>query len=355
MYIKNLRVVFIFKNFAKLANNHKYVIGLGIACLNNTLTLEKNHIKTDMWGITECEEIENKINEDSKICDTPPTHIIISAFWIPTRKLAELCYKYKNIKFIVNSHSNVEFMHADRNAFALLKQGIELQRMVPNFNMSGNCYKFSEWASIIFDEKIAFLPNLYNLEGMKHSNYLDIFHTPEWRKRGIIKISNFGATRVLKGNLTACAAAMEVSKKLNVPVEFWLSSGRVDGGQSILYAIQQLTQNMPNFYVRHKEWAPWGNFREFIGTMDLNMQMSMSESFNMVLADSLYNGIPAVGSEVIEWLPNNCIAKLDDANNIADLGIKMLNSPHKYTRYGQGALEQYVNDGIKYWKKFLLK
>lgn len=344
------RVVFIFKNFSKILNNHPYVIGLGIAAFNNSQTLKQNDIDTEMWGIAEPEDLEKKLEETNY----NPDFIVISALWFPSEKLAELSYKYKNTTFIIVSHSNVSFMFADRNAFRLLREYAILQKLTNNIKLAGNSYKFTKWASIVFDMPVVFLPNLYNLNNIQDIKYKHwCWQKPQWEKNGVIKIGNFGATRVLKGNLTACAAAIEISKKLDMPVEFWLSAGRVDGGQSILHAIKQLTSNMPNFQVKYKEWSPWEQFRTFVGTMDLNMQVSLSESFNIVLADSLWGGVPVLASEVIEWLPENCIANLDDANQIADLGIRMLYDQSHYAADGRWALKKYVKDGIKEWKSFL--
>lgn len=342
------RVAFIFKNFSRLVGNHPYVIGLGIAVFNNYQTLVKNGIQSEIWSAVEPQDIEAQLEQAQSL----PDFIIISAFWIPTETLVKLCCKYKNTKFVVVSHSNLSFIYADRSAFKLLKEGITLQKSVNNFFIAGNSQKFASWASITFGVHIPFLPNLYNLDGMNEIGLFDSYES-KWQDRGVIKISNFGASRILKGNLTACGAAIEIGRRLDMPVEFWLSGGRVDGGQSIIHAIDQLTANLSDFKVKRNEWMPWEQFRKFSGTMDLNLQMSLSESFNMVLADSLYEGIPAIASEAIEWFPKKCIANFDDPNKIADLGIKALNNPKSYVRSGQRALKHYVRRGIKAWQDFL--
>jgi glycosyltransferase involved in cell wall biosynthesis len=347
------KIAFIFKNFSKLLNNHPYVIGLGIAIHNNAETLKQYGIEAETWGVVDPNDIDARIDENFDQTKRYPTFVIISAYWIPTRKLAELSFKYPEITFVVNSHSNISFMFADRNGIRLFEEGIVLQNTMPNRNilMAGNSRKFTKWASITFDTPVAFLPNLYNLDGMKEIHC-------DWGKhieRKKVKIGNFGATRILKGNLTACAASMEIGKKLDIHTEFWLNSGRIDGGQSILNAINELTAGAKHFKVKYKEWAPWQQFRHFIGSMDVNMQMSLSESFNMVLADSLYNAVPAIASEVVEWFPENCIANVDDPDQIANLTIKMLNKPAHYVKSGQNALKKYVKNGVESWEKFLFR
>jgi len=349
--LSDLRVVFLFKNFGLVQGvSH---IGLGIASVNTAETLNQHGIDAEVWSISAADELPKKIEDNIQHAHKKPiTHIIISAPWIPTTLLAELICKYKDIEFVVISHSNVGFLAADKNGIKLLREEIILQQYVPNFQVAGNSKRFADWASVSWGVKVEFLPNLYNVKDMK-------FIPKSWNRKETLRIGCFGALRPLKNQTTAAAAALAITKKLDMPGEIWFSSGRNEGWAAD--AITQLVGNIKDFKIRNVPWMPWQEFRKFAGTMHLNLQPSYTESFNMVVADSVYESVPAVVSEAITWTPKNWKANIDDALDIAKKGIKLIQSSSCINEYpspaqdGQYALKSFVKDGFKAWKKFLLK
>lgn len=345
--LNDLRVVFIFKNFGLIKGvSH---IGLGVASANTSETLKQHGIDAEVWSILTTEDLIEKLEEEHKHKHHKPvTHVVISAPWVPTALLAELTCKYKHIKFVVVSHSNVGFLAADRNGIKLLREELILQNHVPNFQLAGNSKRFADWGTTAWDSKVAFLPNLYNIKHMT-------FKQKRWNKKDTLKIGCFGALRPLKNQLTAAAAAAAIAKKLDVPTELWFNSGRNEGGSfTSMNTIHQLVGHIPGFKIKHMPWAPWDKFREFVGSMNLNLQPSYTESFNMVVADSVYESIPAVVSEAICWAPSYWVANIDDALDIANTGIQLLKTPNAGDD-GQDALRHFVDDGVTAWKKFLLK
>lgn len=342
-----IRVVFIFKNFGLIKGvSH---IGLGVASANTSATLREHGIDAEVWSILTAEEMVQKLEDDHKHnCHKPITHIIISAPWVPTALLAQLTFLYKHIRFTVVSHSNVGFLAADRNGIKLLREEAILQQYVPNFQLAGNSERFAKWATIAWGIKVVFLPNLYNIIDMKLDFKPYCGEIP-------LKIGCFGAIRPLKNQITAAAAAVEISKKLDIPTELWLNSGRNEGNSFwATNAIEQLVGNISGFSIKYKPWSPWEDFREFVGTMHLNMQPSYTESFNMVVADSIYKSVPVVASEAITWVPGEWVGNVDDANELADIGISLLNDPYA-AKNGQKHLKVFVKDGIHAWKSYLLK
>lgn len=344
---KHLRVVFIFKNFGLIKGiSH---IGLGVASANTSETLKQNGIRAEVWSILTAEDMIEKLAEDhANNKHHPVTHVVISAPWIPTALLAELTHQYSHIDFVVVSHSNVGFLAADRNGIKLLREEAILSQHVENFHMAGNSKRYADWATKAWGGKVNYLPNLYNVDGMT-------LKMKRWHKKDPLRIGCFGAARPLKNQLTAAAAALAISKELKVPAEIWFNSGRNEGGGfTSVKTIENLVGNIPGFSIKFMPWAPWDKFREFVGTMHINLQPSYTESFNMVVADSVYESVPAVVSEAIPWTPANWTANADDALDIARKAIKVLNDPYA-AQDGQQALENHVKEGFKYWLKFLIK
>ncbi len=345
--LSKLRVVFIFKNFGLIKGiSH---IGLGVAAANTSETLKQHGIHAEVWSILNYEDMVLELKNEHSKKHKPITHVIISAPWVPTALLAELVYIYKHIKFTVVSHSNVGFLAADRNGVKLLREEIILQNNINNFQVAGNSKRFADWATIAWETPVVFLPNLYNIKDMEQSN------KKRWHKGDTLRIGCFGAVRPLKNQITAAAAALAIAKELDTPAELWLNSGRSEGGgQWAIQAIEQLVGHIPHFKVKYKSWSPWQDFRKFVGKMHLNLQCSYTESFNMVCADSIYEGVPMVVSEAITWAPKDWVGNVDDALELAGVGIRLLKDS-RAGHEGQEALIQYVKDGVKAWKKYLLK
>jgi hypothetical protein len=52
--------------------------------------------------------------------------------------------------------------------------------------------------------------------------------------------------------------------------------------------------------------------------MDICMQVSFSETFNIVSADSVVNAVPIVVSKEVTWATNHCVADPTDSGSIVD-------------------------------------
>ena len=61
--------------------------------------------------------------------------------------------------------------------------------------------------------------------------------------------------------------------------------------------------------------------------MDLLLQPSYTEGFNMVTADGIAQGVASVVSDAIAWAPKNWQAETDDAIDIANKAVGLLHDP----------------------------
>jgi hypothetical protein len=87
--------------------------------------------------------------------------------------------------------------------------------------------------------------------------------------------------------------------------------------------------------------------------MDLLIQPSFTESFNLVTADGVAEGVASVVSTAIEWAPSEWMANSDDAGHIARVGTMLLFDPYA-VRAGKRALTLSVEMGTQHWISFLL-
>ena len=118
--------------------------------------------------------------------------------------------------------------------------------------------------------------------------------------------------------MSSAGAALELSSNLRVPLELWLSAGRAEGGgEYVIGAVQEMLTGLPNVKLVMNGWQTWPNFRKTIAHMHLLMQPSYTESFNMVTADGVAEGVASVVSDAIDWAPDDWKANVDDVLEIA--------------------------------------
>lgn len=336
------RVAIVYKNFA--ATKGISHIGLGVSGFLNTEVLSAKVGKSLVIPATNNIEIVRAITDYNKANKNEPlTHVIISAPWLSTRDVRAMATHFKNIKFAVLSHSNVGFLQADPNGTRLLREGLELSKELPNFTIAGNSKKFVDWMYSAYGTPVALLPNMYPTIGKDKP-------VP---KEGPIKIGIFGAIRPQKNVLTAAAAAITICREIGRPVELWLNSGRDEGGTvTLMNAMRQLIANVPNFELKRAPWSTWWDFKKTVASMDLLIQVSYTESFNMVTADGIAAGVPSVVSDAIPWAPKEWKAKSDDALDVAKIGLKLLRN-NRIRSKGVSALKKHNAKALVAWKKYL--
>jgi hypothetical protein len=140
---------------------------------------------------------------------------------------------------------------------------------------------------------------------------------------------------------------------LQADLEFYLSSGRAEGGgDTIGRALDALYADLPHAKIVRSGWQSWPGFRRIVRHMELLIQPSYTESFCMVVADGVAEGVPPVTSEAIDWVPRRWVASSDDASDIADVGVSLLHN-HQSAADGYTTLTKHNADGLAAWTKML--
>lgn len=344
-----MRVVIAYKNFA--ANKHVSHIGLGVAAMNNCKILEQNGIHCEIWPIVSPADLIVKL--DASACDglSPVTHVVVSAPWIPITEWAKILHRYHRVHFAVNVHSNVGFLQADANGVANMEGCLQLEMGYPNFHFAGNSKAFCSWIRDAYAAHCTYLPNMYWLNGMTRVGRPGFHFGPGGG--GTLRVGSFGAMRPLKNTMSAAAAAIEVASRLRCDVEFWVSGGRTEGGgDTVMRALVQMFQPIKFAELKTTNWESWPSFRRTVANMHLMMQPSYTESFNMVTADGIAEGVPSVVSHAIEWVPDHWKADNDDVGEIARVGRSLL-FDNGAAAEGLEYLSHYVEDGFRSWSKYL--
>jgi glycosyltransferase involved in cell wall biosynthesis len=340
-----MRVILAFKNFAAI--KHVSHIGLGVCALNTSKVLIKNKIPCEIWPVNDSNEIRQKLRCDinGKHKKPPITHVIISAPWIRTQNLNHLCDLFPKIKFVMNCHSNVGFLMADPNGTKLLREAMKLELTQENFYVSANSLKMARWITEAYGSPSLFLPNLYFMPEKCAEKHALKGHT--------LKIGIFGAVRPLKNIPTSVGAAIVIAEQLKMKTELYLSTGRLEGGSNtILNTCKALVADLPNVKLIEAGWLEWPDFRKLVSKMHILLTPSYSESFNIVTADGIAEGVPSVVSEAISWAPKQWISNIDEPLAIAENAVRLIKDKHS-AQDGCNALSLYVKAGLNHWKEFL--
>jgi hypothetical protein len=332
------RLVLAYKNFA--AQHNISHIGLGVSALNTCKVLRRAGIVVDVWPILSAKDLRDRLQRD------PATHVVISAPWMPSAETQALVLANSSTRFAVNCHSNVGFLQADTNGVRLVREAMEVEMAAHNFHLGGNSLRFCRWIRCAYTRPCLYLPNLYYLEA-DSLPYHPLFNG------GTLRIGAFGATRPLKNLMSAAGAALEITRRCKANLEFWLSAGRTEGGGDvILRSVHAMLDGLPNVKVVENGWQCWPKFRQSVAHMHLLLQPSYTESFNMVTADGVAEGVPSVVSEAIGWAPDHWKATMDDVLDIARVGRYLLTDPHA-PQDGLDALKSHNTEGIRAWQAFL--
>jgi len=329
-----------YKNFA--ANQGVSHIGLGVAAMNIAKVLRKHGIPAEVLAVLSAHQIADKLRSDPTI-----THVVISAPWLSAHHIRQILLNdFPTVEFAVNVHSNVGFLQADPNGVTLIRQYIDMEQGSLNFRISANSRKGVLWLRTAFQCPALYLPNLYYLD------YSVMPHRPLW-SGGVLYIGAFGAQRPLKNLMSAAGAALEIANWLKADTQLWISAGRAEGGgNTVVNAIKAMLQGLPNIKLVETGWASWPAFRDIVRKMHLLMSVSYTESFNMVTADGVAEGVPSVVSDAIDWAPDYWQAPVDQTSEIARTGRQLISDPNA-ARDGLTALEQHNKDGFSAWCQFV--
>jgi len=299
-------------------------------------------IKCDVaaiWDANDIRQILNFPHHDSV------SHCLIEAPFIGVEQMIGLLRDFPKVHFISRCHSNIGFLQVEAGAIGLIRQYILMQDSELNFEFSANSLQFTEFIENTYNTRCTYLPNLYDLK-RKHIKF------PERHSKQLVRIASFGATRLMKNHSTAAAAAMVLAHRENLDLEFFINVSREEHGKGVLQALRNMFANVRWAKLVEVPWEAWAEFRRTVSCMDLAYQLSMSETFNLISADAVAEGVPVVGSEAIEWLPSDSQCHIDDVDEAATVGIRLIHDPRSAEKQLKGLLK-YQKQALESWVEYL--
>ncbi len=315
--------------------------GLGINAFMTVKVLRKAGIRADLCAVHTVDDVKKELTRLS------PTHAVVQALWIGSSDQAALCQQFPNTHFVIRCHSQIGFLQVEPPSIKTLRDLLFLQELQLNLAVSANTTRLQGFLHKVYKSPVLYLPNLYDIERVNRKR-------DESHDHRVLRVASFGAHRLLKNHTTAAAAALMMAERRGSDLEFYVNAGREENekGDSIYQALSYMFDRLPWAKLVPSPWAEWSEFRQQVAFMDLCMQVSFTETFNIVTADAVCEGVPSVVSSAIEWTPERWQADVDDAYDIARVGSALLWDTHG-AEEGLAALEAYEKKALCLWLKYL--
>jgi hypothetical protein len=315
--------------------------GLGINALQTAKVLRKHHIRCDIAPVWDVDGLRKVLQQYA------PSHLLIEAFWVKTNEMAELLTEFPHVHFIVRSHSQIGFLQVEPGAVKLLREMLQLQDVQLNLSVACNTRRLQEFLQKTYSSRCLYLPNLYDVERVNRKR-------DESHSHRNLRIGSFGALRLLKNHSTAAAAALMMAERRGSDLEFYMNVGRKENSQggSVLHTVRNMFSGLRWAKIVEVPWEEWSSFRHTVGHMDLCLQVSFTETFNIVTADAATEGVPSVVGPAIEWTPSSWHANPDSAEEISRVGSHLLWDTHG-AEEGLHHLERYIKMGVCEWIGYL--
>ena len=346
--IDKLRVVMATKNWSSVPGVCS--VGLSVTAANIMRVLRRVGVHMESWQVKDVPELYQRLAKHAHDV-RPITHVITSApsFLQPVH-FVELSALYPDTEFVQNNHTGTAYLSIDKFGIKNIRAVLDLERDLHNVRVSWNNPRGREWCVNTYHGGNLLLPNLYDTETFVPLRSARNHPDP-------LRIGSFGASRPWKNFLSAAEAAVELSERLSVGLEYFVNSGRdenMHGGKRMIEARREIFAGLMNKNIIEVPWEPWPQFRRTVRTMDLLINPSFDETFLMVTGDGVAEGTPSVVTGAVEWTPKSWQADPWDPTDIMHVGMGLLHDMES-VEDARVLLRKFVEDGTKLWIDFLLK
>ena len=347
---KENKVLFILKKRQDYSEKHHTHIGISTGLFNSASfmsdMLNESGIKSDVVVVNDNNDI------DREVTSYKPTHVVIEALWVVPAKFKILCKLHPTVKWIIRLHSEIPFIAGEGIAMNWIGEYVEYPDLYIGINAPRIMKDISMylklkmgWDNNELKNRVIYMPNYYPQE----------YKTKKYRPGDYINIACFGAIRPLKNHLNQALASIKFAEHLNKKLRFHINIGRFESkGDSVYHNLTELFNHLSNTgheLINH-EWTPREAFIELCSTMDLGLQVSFSETFNIVGADLVSQGIPIVGSTEIPWMSTFFCASPTETERIYKKLLLTNSFPQINVCLNQYLLKSYTNETRKIWVNY---
>jgi hypothetical protein len=278
-----------------------------------------------------------------------PDLVVIEALWVSGDKMKELIEipRYKHIKWAIRVHSNIGFLSAETLALKYINDYIELKKH--NLYIALNNDEMNDHLSDAINYKFVHLPNIINIKyDSRHKE--DKHH---------IDIGCFGSLRILKNQLFQAVCAMNAADKIGKKLKFHITADVDEESKvknPVLKNLEELFKNSKHELIIHS-WLENIVFQHIISEMDIGMQLSYTESFNIVSADFINNDRLILVSPTISWMPGILQVSTVDYDEVVNKLVWLYKHKDSFILkwYSRIKLIMYNTEAKSEWVEFIHK
>lgn len=288
-------------------------------------------------------EVNDNNDIDREVTRYRPEIVVLEALWVVPPKFDVLMPLHRSVKWFVHLHSQMPFLALEGNATAwIIDCALRGVRFIANAPEAYNALN-----SILTTEQMVYLPNVY----------MGDFKAPRRSDQNSsdIDIGCFGALRPLKNHLLQAMAAIKFARQLDKRLRFHVNATRIEtGGQPVLKNLRQLFGRLPDAELVEQCWMNPDEFVNILSNIDMGLQVSLTETFNVVSADYTTAGIPIVVSKEVPWASRWNRASDADSDDIVRIMHRVYNNNmlvmlnqwllSTYSRRAQGAWTHWVRN-----------
>ena len=303
--------------------------------------LNKHHFESVVVEVVDNNAI------DAAVTKHKPDVVIIEALWVVPEKIDILRKLHPTVQWVIRLHSEIPFLSSESVAIDWIRQYVKMARVSVAFNSAETLYDFLNYSRALLHNthhwgNAILLPNVYPVS------------THDLVPKNVGKtldVGLFGALRPLKAQVTQAMAAIEYCRIHDLNLRLHINSTRKDGefADPILKNLRALFAKLPApFILEEHDWLDREDFLTLVRQMDVIMQCSFSESFCIIAADSVSEGIPVVVSKEVSWV--NSVFQADPTS-VEDM-VQVLRTALTFRdeiEWNRYALAQTVHENTKIW------
>ena len=238
---------------------------------------------------------------DRLVTQSDPTHVVLEALWATPDKVREILSikRHKARKWIIRIHCRTAFLANEGIAFPwILGYREKIYPVANNLWIAPNSLDTTKDLREAFGIKTVYLPNIYCPQKYELP--------PRVEEKDVLNVGLFGAIRPMKNHLLQALAVVKYANRVGIKAKVHINGTRLEQrGENCLKNLEAFFQGQNGIHelIKH-DWMTHEEFSGLCSQMDIGLQVSFSETFNIVCADLIYNGVPCIGSLPIDWLPN---------------------------------------------------
>lgn len=332
------------KKFLFLLKDRHYSPAKGSYGLLNSASQVAAYL-TEKLNVCQISTVTDSNGIDKVLHEFNPDVVVIEALWVSAAKLQELMqiHRYSHIKWVVRVHSDMGYLSTEGNGIKTINDYVDLG--ATNLTISLNNEHFNKALSEALGFRFTYLPNIITY----HEPFEDYT-----REHSRMNIGCFGALRLLKNQPFQAICAIEAANRMDKKLLFHITPNSPADKDTVYENLKELFKNTQHELVSHP-WMETKKFHKLISKMDLGLQLSYTESFNIVTADFVSKNKLILVSNAIDWMPEVLQVSTTNYESVVKkiMFLYVHRNDEMLKNLTRRHLFDYNKDAKRRWDKFL--